>query len=152
MACTGITVLLNCHFLFIRLKVKQMWLICLNEFQMLFRVYLLILNFAFLPVSPKQVSEHLLCHAIIGKANGKERIIRAQIRADFISPVLQLSKDRIHFRVDKRPDDVTALTPQTRTFVAKNVSSLPLTCVLRVKYPFQVLHDHQEILKKNIAV
>ena len=84
------------------------------------------------------MTETLLCHAIIGKANGKERIMRATVRADFISPVLELSKERIDFRVDKRPDDVTALTPQNRTFAIRNVSSLPLTCILRVSYPFQV--------------
>ena len=80
----------------------------------------------------------MLCHAIIGKANGKEKIIKANVHADFISPVLELSRDRIDFRVDKRPDDVTALTPQTRAFTARNVSSLPLTCILNVEYPFQV--------------
>uniref|UniRef100_H2XZ27 Hydin adenylate kinase-like domain-containing protein n=1 Tax=Ciona intestinalis TaxID=7719 RepID=H2XZ27_CIOIN len=104
---------------------------------------------------PRQVCETLLCHAIIGKANGKERIIRSAIRADFISPVLELSKDKIEFRVDKRPDDVTALTPKTRTFVARNISSLPLTCVLHVEYPFQILDFYgspQSQLEINLAI
>ncbi|XP_076808093.1 hydrocephalus-inducing protein homolog isoform X2 [Clavelina lepadiformis] len=105
--------------------------------------------------TPKQVTETLLCHAIIGKANGKERIMRATVRADFISPVLELSKERIDFRVDKRPDDVTALTPQNRTFAIRNVSSLPLTCILRVSYPFQLLDFYgspQSVLEVNLAM
>ena len=109
--------------------------------QFVFTSYLHIssIDFSF-PCRPQQIGETLLCHAIIGKANGKEKIIKANVHADFISPVLELSRDRIDFRVDKRPDDVTALTPQTRTFTARNVSSLPLTCILNVEYPFQVSH------------
>uniref|UniRef100_H2YKD6 Uncharacterized protein n=1 Tax=Ciona savignyi TaxID=51511 RepID=H2YKD6_CIOSA len=92
--------------------------------------------------TPRQVNETLICHAIIGKANGKERIIRSSIRADFISPVLEVSTDKIEFRVDKRPDDVTALTPKTRTFVARNVSSLPLTCLfLRFLFKYHQILD-----------
>ena len=87
---------------------------------------------------PRQVCETLVCHAIIGKDRGKERIIKSTIRADFIAPVVELSTNKMEFRVDKEPNDVTALTPQTRTFTMRNVSSLPLSCVLRVQYPFQV--------------
>ena len=82
--------------------------------------------------------ESIACHAIIGKDRGKEKIIKSTIRADFISPVIELSANRIDFRVDKEPSDITALIPQTKTFSMRNVSSLPLSCVLRVQYPFQV--------------
>ena len=47
------------------------------------------------------VTERLQCHAIIGRAGGKELIMKVQINCEFISPLLQFSADKLHFRFDK---------------------------------------------------
>ena len=51
--------------------------------------------------SPQVVKERLLCHAIIGRAGGKELIMRVPVSCEFITPLLQFSADTVSFRVDK---------------------------------------------------
>lgn len=94
-------------------------------------------SYFFISFSPRQVTETLTCHAIIGKANGKEKILKSVLAASFVSPVLELSNPNLYFRVDKTPGSMT-MQSQFASFSAKNVSSLPLTCVLTTDYPFQV--------------
>lgn len=50
---------------------------------------------------PQVVKERLLCHAIIGRAGGKELIMRVNVNCEFISPLLEFSSDLVFFRVDK---------------------------------------------------
>jgi len=50
---------------------------------------------------PRLVKERMLCYAIIGRAGGKELIMKVQINCEFISPLLQFSADGLQFRVDK---------------------------------------------------
>ena len=50
---------------------------------------------------PKVVKERMLCHAIIGKASGKEKIMKTDISIEFISPLLEFSTKQVMFRVDK---------------------------------------------------
>ena len=45
------------------------------------------------------VTETLVCHAIIGKNPMKEKIMETTISAHFISPVLQFSRETLHFGV-----------------------------------------------------
>ncbi|XP_071173399.1 hydrocephalus-inducing protein homolog isoform X10 [Mytilus edulis] len=89
--------------------------------------------------SPKYIKERLLCHAIIGRQGGKELIMRVDLSADFISPLLEFSTKSVYFRVDKKPDDELSL--QTRELKIMNVSTLPLTTGLKLKYPFQIIQD-----------
>ncbi|XP_013405663.1 hydrocephalus-inducing protein [Lingula anatina] len=86
---------------------------------------------------PQNVHETLLCHAIIGRSGGKELIMRVDIRAEFISPLLDFSSRNVFFRVDKHPEEELSL--QTQDFTLSNVSSLPLTIMLGLKYPFQLI-------------
>ena len=51
--------------------------------------------------SPQQISERLLCHAIIGRAGGKELIMKVNVHCDFISPLLEFSHERVEFTVHK---------------------------------------------------
>lgn len=43
----------------------------------------------------------MLCHAIIGRQGGKELIMRVDVSADFISPLLEFSTKSVYFRFDK---------------------------------------------------
>ncbi|KAL8194574.1 UNVERIFIED_CONTAM: hypothetical protein K2H54_025118, partial [Gekko kuhli] len=83
---------------------------------------------------PKVVKERLICHAIIGKQSGKERIMTVDVVCEFIAPVLQISSSKIIFQVEKSPGG--ALTPQYESLRLKNVSSLPLNVLLSVQDPF----------------
>lgn len=47
------------------------------------------------------VKERLLCHAIIGKQSGKQRIMAVDVTCEFIAPVLQASSSQITFQVEK---------------------------------------------------
>ncbi|XP_059569698.1 hydrocephalus-inducing protein homolog [Alligator mississippiensis] len=92
--------------------------------------------------TPKVVKERLICHAIIGKQSGKERIMTVDVACEFIAPVLHLSSKEITFRVEKHPSDV--LTPQFEPLILKNISSLPLSALLSVREPFYLCDmDHQ---------
>ena len=51
--------------------------------------------------SPQFVKERRLCHAIIGRQGGKELIMRVDVSADFISPLLEFSTKSVYFRFDK---------------------------------------------------
>ena len=51
--------------------------------------------------SPQVVKEKMLCHAIIGRAGGKELIMKVNVNCEFISPLLEFSTEDIFFRVDK---------------------------------------------------
>ncbi|XP_078720178.1 hydrocephalus-inducing protein homolog isoform X2 [Lampetra fluviatilis] len=86
---------------------------------------------------PKVVSEQMVCHAIIGKQSGKERIMRINIRCEFIQPLLELSSRQISFVVEKRPEDT--LQPQYEQLKLKNVSSLPLAMNLSLEFPFSII-------------
>jgi len=58
-------------------------------------------NHLFYYFRPKLVKERLLCHAIIGRQGGKELIMRVDVAADFISPLLEFSTKAVYFRFDK---------------------------------------------------
>ncbi|XP_054856814.1 hydrocephalus-inducing protein homolog [Eublepharis macularius] len=84
--------------------------------------------------TPKVVKERLICHAIIGKQSGKERIMAVDVTCEFIAPVLQMSSSEITFQVEKSPGG--ALTAQYEPLTLKNVSSLPLNVLLSLQDPF----------------
>ncbi|KAK3085440.1 hypothetical protein FSP39_003318 [Pinctada imbricata] len=99
--------------------------------------------------SPQFVRERILCHAIIGRQGGKELIMRVDVSADFISPLLEFSAKSVYFRFDKRPDD--DLSMMTRELKMTNVSTLPLTTVLQLKKPFQIiLDDRSEVSETEV--
>ncbi|XP_069113582.1 hydrocephalus-inducing protein homolog isoform X2 [Argopecten irradians] len=89
--------------------------------------------------SPQSVKERLLCHAIIGRQGGKELIMRVDVSADFISPLLEFSTKAVYFRVDKKPDEELSL--QVRELKMTNVSTLPLSTGLKLQHPFQIILD-----------
>ena len=43
----------------------------------------------------------MFCHAIIGTSTGKERIMKVDVSADFISPLLLFSEREVNFCVMK---------------------------------------------------
>lgn len=89
--------------------------------------------------SPQYVKERMLCHAIIGRQGGKELIMRVDVSADFISPLLEFSTKSVYFRFDKNPKD--SLTKMIRDLKMMNVSTLPLTTGLKLQQPFQIVLD-----------
>ena len=50
---------------------------------------------------PQIVRENMICHSIIGNSIGKEVIMRVNVKAEFISPLLQFSERKINFCVLK---------------------------------------------------
>ncbi|XP_077145064.1 hydrocephalus-inducing protein homolog isoform X4 [Ranitomeya variabilis] len=89
--------------------------------------------------TPKMVKERLLGQAIIGKQSGKEKILAADVICEFIAPVLHLSKHRLHFYVEKLPEE--ELKEKCESVILRNVSSLPLTILLSLKPPFSLCHS-----------
>ncbi|CAH1779299.1 unnamed protein product [Owenia fusiformis] len=86
---------------------------------------------------PQTVKERMLCHAIIGRAGGKELIKKVDISVEFISPLVEFSTKNLFFRVDKLPEDTLEL--QRRDLEMTNISSLPLSLRLQLKYPFSLV-------------
>ncbi|XP_073420456.1 hydrocephalus-inducing protein homolog [Dendrobates tinctorius] len=116
--------------------------------------------------TPKMVKERLVGQAIIGKQSGKEKILVADVICEFIAPVLHLSKQRLHFYVEKvrhcprlsaslhhrvllghLPCPVPFQLPEEElkekceSVTLRNVSSLPLTILLSLKPPFSFCHS-----------
>ncbi|XP_073515931.1 hydrocephalus-inducing protein homolog isoform X2 [Phyllobates terribilis] len=89
--------------------------------------------------TPKMVRERLLGQAIIGKQSGKEKILVADVICEFIAPVLHLSKQRLHFYVEKPPEE--ELKEKYESVILRNVSSLPVTIRLSLKPPFSLCHS-----------
>ncbi|XP_073461747.1 hydrocephalus-inducing protein homolog [Aquarana catesbeiana] len=85
---------------------------------------------------PKLVKERLLGQAIIGKQSGKEKIMSVDVICEFIAPLLDLSTKKLHFYVEKQPDD--ELKEKYESVTLKNISSLPLTIFVSVKQPFSI--------------
>ncbi|KAM8946018.1 LOW QUALITY PROTEIN: hydrocephalus-inducing protein homolog [Pelodytes ibericus] len=83
---------------------------------------------------PKVVKERLLGQAIIGKQSGKEKVMTVDVTCEFVAPVLQISTRKLHFYVEKRPDDV--LEKQCKSLTLRNITSLPLSVLLSLSQPF----------------
>ena len=47
------------------------------------------------------VKERMICHAIIGSSTGKEKIMKVDVMADFIDPLLEFSQREVNFCVMK---------------------------------------------------
>ncbi|XP_047008963.2 hydrocephalus-inducing protein homolog isoform X3 [Ictalurus punctatus] len=84
--------------------------------------------------SPQVVRERLVCHAIIGNQNGKERIMTVDITCEFIAPVLNISPQQLNFCVEKVPG--ISLVPLYERIYLKNVSTLALSLELILAEPF----------------
>ncbi|KAM3920677.1 hydrocephalus-inducing protein homolog [Leptodactylus fuscus] len=84
--------------------------------------------------TPKLVKECLLGQAIIGKQSGKEKILKVDVICEFIAPVLHLSKQCLRFYEEKPPKE--ELKKKYESVTMRNVSSLPITILLSLKYPF----------------
>ncbi|XP_066540500.1 hydrocephalus-inducing protein homolog isoform X2 [Hoplias malabaricus] len=87
----------------------------------------------------KVVTERLVCHAIIGHQNTKERIMTVDITCRFITPVLEMSQQQLNFYVEKGPH--VSLVPLYERLRLKSVSTLPLSVELTLTEPFG-LCDH----------
>ena len=82
---------------------------------------------------------------MVGRKSGKEKIIKTTAMANFITPVLKISKDHIRFCIDKPSDDSSSLEDQLQHFTVDNISNLPLTCILQTKHPFHVSRSSSSI-------
>ncbi|XP_072277434.1 hydrocephalus-inducing protein homolog [Pyxicephalus adspersus] len=85
---------------------------------------------------PKMVKERLLGQAIIGKQSGKQKIMTVDVICEFIAPLLDLSTKKLHFYVEKQPED--ELIKKYESVTLKNISSLPLTIFVSVSPPFSI--------------
>ena len=52
-------------------------------------------------VRAQTVKERMICHAIIGNSTGKEKIMKVDVTADFINPLLEFSQREVNFCVMK---------------------------------------------------
>ncbi|XP_014668502.1 PREDICTED: LOW QUALITY PROTEIN: hydrocephalus-inducing protein homolog [Priapulus caudatus] len=91
---------------------------------------------------PLAAAERLLCHAIIGRCSGKERVMAVDVRAEFVSPLVAFSTKQLLFSV--RLPAGGALCVQTRELVLENVSSLLLSPRLRADHPFGLVAADDE--------
>ena len=89
---------------------------------------------------PTMVNEILVCHASIGRAKGRSRIMQVPIKCQFIQPLIKSSTNKVHFQIDKDVNDV--LTIQKSSIALENVSSLTLRIQLRTNKPFSIQHCH----------
>jgi len=79
------------------------------------------------------IKETLLCHAIIGKAKGKERIMQVPIQCLFINPLIECSTRRLHFQINKTPNDTLKI--EQNSVNLKNVSRQSFKqCLLRIPF------------------
>ncbi|NXY09427.1 HYDIN protein, partial [Pteruthius melanotis] len=92
----------------------------------------------------QEVKERLLCHAMVGKEKVKKQIMQVDVTCKFICPVVQMSSRAITFRVEKKPSDV--LTLQYKPLSLRNICSLPVSIVLRLKQPFMVCDANRKPL------
>lgn len=60
--------------------------------------------------SGQLVQERMLCHAIIGRAGGKELIMKVDISCQFIAPLLEFSSDQVFFKVIKVSEAVYTIS------------------------------------------
>lgn len=90
-------------------------------------------------MTPQIVKEKMICHSIIGNSIGKEVIMRVNVKAEFISPLVNFSEKKINFCILKYPG--SKLEKETKQLMMENVSSLPLKLTLHVHYPFQFVQD-----------
>jgi len=97
---------------------------------------------------PQTVKERMFCHAIIGTSTGKERIMKVDVSAEFISPLLSFSQRDVNFCFMKYPE--STLEVETKQVMMHNVSSLPLTVVLKATYPFQLLVEDPRWAPVNV--
>ncbi|XP_025115052.1 hydrocephalus-inducing protein-like isoform X4 [Pomacea canaliculata] len=95
---------------------------------------------------PQSVKEQLSCHAILGRTGGKELIMKIDVSAEFISPLLEFSTKSVFFRVDKSVKDTLEIL--TRSLEISNMSSLPLTILLTLNYPFSILLSTGETVQE----
>ncbi|NXI51133.1 HYDIN protein, partial [Chloroceryle aenea] len=98
--------------------------------------------------TPRVVKERLLCHAVVGSAAGKVKIMQVDVTCQFIAPVLQMSSREITFRVEKQPSDV--LTLQYKPLSLKNISCLPLSVVVALGQPFVICDVDQQPLPEDV--
>ncbi|XP_069073573.1 hydrocephalus-inducing protein homolog [Pleurodeles waltl] len=98
--------------------------------------------------SPKLVKEKLICHAIIGKQSGKERIMSVDVTCEFIAPIIHLSAKQLNFYVEKLPGH--ELIPKYEPLILKNISSLPLSIFLSLKDPFSICDMENQMIPADI--
>lgn len=90
-------------------------------------------------LSPQYVKERMLCHAIIGRQGGKELIMRVDVSADFISPLLEFSTKSVYFRFDKvRSRGDKASPTETKQIVEKWFFYKNLTLLLLCLMYFRI--------------
>lgn len=90
-------------------------------------------------LSPQYVKERMLCHAIIGRQGGKELIMRVDVSADFISPLLEFSTKSVYFRFDKvRSRGDKASPTETKQIVEKCFFNKNLTLLLLCLMYFRI--------------
>lgn len=93
---------------------------------------------------PKTVKERMLCHAIIGKASGKEKVMKTDISIVFISPLLDFSTKQVMFRVDKVKIIEKSCLAEQILLAEKNVISqnaIKVTLLPLVPYYFFLLFE-----------
>ena len=106
--------------------------------------------------SPQDVTETMICSAVLGHNPHKEKIMTVHIDAQFITPLVQFSTKHISFYIEQveRGEGRQCLQPillqvcgapltkHTKTLSLTGVSLLPLTVVLSCGYPFAMWTQH----------
>jgi hypothetical protein len=93
------------------------------------------------PPSSGAVTETFVCESMVGKETAFKPIISTAVRADFITPLLEMSSPTLHFDYTWELDVPLAL--ESKPLTLTNRSELPLTFLLRAQPPFSIdLWEH----------
>jgi hypothetical protein len=86
-------------------------------------------------VCAQMVSERLLCLGCFEGTTKRETVLTMDITANFITPVVQISRSHIDFSLVKDPGSL--LEAQQQTVTVQNISPLALTLTTACDTPFQ---------------
>ncbi|GAB1599203.1 hypothetical protein Ahia01_000197500, partial [Argonauta hians] len=90
---------------------------------------------------PADINEVVHCYSILGKHGGKKLVLVVNVKAQFIDPLLQFSRENIFFRTDKLPDMKLELLNED--LYLTNTAILPLTVNLQIPDPFKIVYNDE---------
>ncbi|XP_029646623.2 hydrocephalus-inducing protein-like [Octopus sinensis] len=99
---------------------------------------------------PADINEILHCYSILGKHGGKKLVINVNVKAQFIDPLLDFSRENIFFRTDKTPDMKLGLLYQDLQLT--NTAILPLTINLQIPDPFKIVYNDEILSEVKIQI
>ncbi|KAK9687661.1 hypothetical protein QE152_g36095 [Popillia japonica] len=95
------------------------------------------------------LEEDFYCHAVVEGKRDHSIITMFLLIAEFVRPMLQMSHEELHFRIDNGVDKTTAHL--TETVTVKNISKLDIVTNIQIEDPFFIVLDSERIVT-NIQI